>query len=116
MLRLLIDQNFNQIILRGLRQRIPALDAITAHQAGLSDAEDPDLLAWAAEEGRLLITHDHRTMRDHVADRLAAGEHIAGVVIVSRKLPFGRVIHDLEVIVMCSSEDDWRDVLRHLPL
>jgi hypothetical protein len=43
MLRLLIDQNFNQIILRGLRQRVPALDAITAYQAGLSGAEDPDL-------------------------------------------------------------------------
>jgi len=116
MLPLLIDQNFNQIILRGLRQRIPDLDAVTAHQVGLSDAEDPDLLAWAAGEGRVLVTHDRRTMSDHVADRLAAGEHIAGVVIVSRKLPFGQVIDDLEVIVMCSSEDDWRDIVRHLPL
>jgi hypothetical protein len=31
-------------------------------------------------------------------------------------LPFGQVIDDLEIIVMCSSEDDWRDVLRHLLL
>jgi predicted nuclease of predicted toxin-antitoxin system len=116
MLRLLIDQNFNQIILRGLRQRIPSLDAVTAHQADLSGATDPDLLAWAADEGRVLVTHDRRTMSDHVADRLAAGEHIAGVVIVSRKLPFGRVIDDLEIIVMCSSQDDWIDIVRHLPL
>jgi predicted nuclease of predicted toxin-antitoxin system len=116
MLPLFIDQNFNQIILRGLRSRIPALDAITAHEAELSEATDPELLAWAASNGRIIVTHDHHTMPDHVADRIAAGEKVAGVVIVSRKLPFARVIDDLEIIVMCSSEDEWENVVRHLPL
>jgi len=37
-------------------------------------------------------------------------------VIVSRKLPFGRVIDDLEIIVMCSSNDEWENIVRHLPL
>jgi hypothetical protein len=31
MLRLLIDQNFDQDILRGLTHRIPNLDAVTAY-------------------------------------------------------------------------------------
>jgi predicted nuclease of predicted toxin-antitoxin system len=116
MLPLLIDQNFNQIILRGLRSRVPSLNAVTTHELGLSAASDPELLAWAAANNRVLVTHDHHTMPDHVADRIAAGERIAGVVIVSRKLPFVRVIDDLEIIVMCSSEAEWENVLRHLPL
>jgi hypothetical protein len=116
MLPLLIDQNFNQIILRGLRNRVPALDAVTAHGAGLSSASDPELLAWAAANDRVLVTHDHHTMPDHVADRIAARERVAGVVIVSRKLPYARVIEDLEIIVTCSSEAEWENVLRHLPL
>jgi predicted nuclease of predicted toxin-antitoxin system len=56
MLRLLIDQDLDQVILRGLLLRVPNLDVITAHQVGLSDASDPDLLAWAAEQTRIVVT------------------------------------------------------------
>ena len=62
MLRLLIDQDLDHVILRGLLLRVPNLDVLTAHQAGLSNASDPDLLAWAAEQERLIVTHDRRTM------------------------------------------------------
>ena len=50
MLRLLIDNDFNQIILRGLLRRVSGLDAVTAYEVGLSEASDPDLLAWAVEQ------------------------------------------------------------------
>ena len=49
MLRLLIDQDLDHVILRGLLLRVPNLDVITAHQVGLSNASDPELLAWACE-------------------------------------------------------------------
>lgn len=62
MLRLLIDQDLDQVILRGLLLRVTTLDVTTAHQAGLSDSSDPDLLAWAAEQARIVVTHDRRTM------------------------------------------------------
>ena len=62
MLRLLIDQDLDHVILRGLLLRAPNLDVITAHQAGLSNASDPELLAWAAEHERVIVTHDRRTM------------------------------------------------------
>ena len=44
MLRLLIDQDLDQVILRGLLLRVRGLDVVTAHQASLSDASDADLL------------------------------------------------------------------------
>ena len=78
MLRLLIDQDLDQVILRGLLLRVPNVDVITAHQAGLSDASDPDLLAWAAEQNRLIVTHDRRTMPSHAATRMARGETVSG--------------------------------------
>lgn len=116
MLSLLLDQNFNQIILRGLRARVQGLDAITAYEVGLSAVSDAELLAWADREGRLLITHDHHTMPDQVAERIAAGERTSGVLLVSRKLPIGQVIDELEIIVLCSQKPDWENMLRHLPL
>jgi hypothetical protein len=116
MLRLLIDQDFNHHVLRGLTARIPGLDAVTARQAGLSNAPDPDLLAWAASEGRLLVTHDKKTMPDHAADRLASGERIAGVLIVPGRPRITEVIDDLEIIVECSEAADWEGVIKYLPL
>src|SRR5918912_861949 len=116
MLRLLIDHDFDQDILRGLVRRVPDLDAMTAYQAGLSEASDPELLEWAAEEGRVIVTHDHRTMPNYAADRMAAGETVAGLIVVSRRLPISRVIDELEVIVSCSEAEEWENIIRHLPL
>jgi predicted nuclease of predicted toxin-antitoxin system len=116
MLRLLIDQDFDHDILRGLQQRVAELDAVTAHQVGLSATLDPELLEWAAKNKRILLTHDRKTMSDHAAERIAAGEKLAGVIIVPRKMPVGQAIDELEIIVVCSLEDEWNDAVRFLPL
>lgn len=116
MLRLLIDQDFDQDILRGLERRIPNLDAITAYEIGLSEAPDPELLAWAAEEDRIVLTHDRRTMPDHAAERIAAGEKMPGVFVVPRRLSLHEAIDDLEILVVCSLEYEWNDAVRILPL
>jgi Domain of unknown function (DUF5615) len=116
MLRLFVDHDFNENILQGLRQRVPELEAVTARDYRMSRSPDPDLLARASEEGRLIITHDQRTMPGHVADRIIAGENVAGVVIVPQDLPIGRAIDDLEIIVNCSSADEWINIIQRLPL
>jgi hypothetical protein len=116
MLRLLIDQDLDHVILRALLLRVQNLDVITAHQAGLSNASDPELLAWAAEQERVVITHDRRTMPYHATSRIARAEKIAGIIIVSRQLPLSRVIDDLEIIVSCSDMIEWENIVKHLPL
>jgi predicted nuclease of predicted toxin-antitoxin system len=73
-LRLLIDQDIDHDILRGLIRRIPQLDAVTAFEGGMSEATDPELLTWAAQEGRIIITHDRTTMPTHAASLMGEGE------------------------------------------
>lgn len=116
MLRLLIDQDFDQDILRGLLRRVPDLDAVTAYEVEMSEAEDPALLAWAAEAGRVIVTHDRRTMPAHAARRLAAGNDFSGVIVVSRRIPLSTAIDQLEITVMCSEPDEWQNLIRHIPL
>jgi predicted nuclease of predicted toxin-antitoxin system len=62
MLLLAADENFNGNIVRGLFRRQPTLDLIHLQDVGLSGAEDAAVLAWAAQEGRALLTHDVSTM------------------------------------------------------
>jgi predicted nuclease of predicted toxin-antitoxin system len=56
MLRLLIDENLNQRILRGLKLRLPDLNYVLAQDAGLTGLPDPEVLAWAAEHQLILVT------------------------------------------------------------
>ena len=116
MLRLLIDQDIDHDILRGLIRCIPQLDAVTAFEIGMSEATDPELLTWAAQAGRTIVTHDRTTMPTHAADLMNEGKNIAGVFVVLRSLPLRQVIEDLELMITCSENDEWVNVIRYLPL
>ncbi len=62
MLRFVADENFNQNIIRGLLRRKPDIDIVFIQNVGLSGANDPTVLEWAAQEGRVLLTHDVSTI------------------------------------------------------
>ena len=64
----------------------------------------------------MLVTHDRRTMPAHAATRLAAGDQIAGVLVVSRRTSVGAAIDELEIVVVCSEPEEWRNLVRHIPL
>lgn len=115
MLRLLVDQNFDHDILRGLLLRVPLLDAVTTSDVGMGEASDPELLTWAAREARILVTHDLSTMPAHAADIMIAGDNIAGVIVAHPRIPLRRVIEDLELIISCSENYEWMNTIRYLP-
>src|SRR5688572_11085079 len=102
MFRLLTDEDFNGDILRGLLARVPGLDVVRAQDIGLSGAPDPDVLARAAAEGRILLTHDRKTMVGHACARVADGEVMPGVLLISQRAAIGQAIHDLETVLACS--------------
>ncbi|HEY0545863.1 MAG TPA: DUF5615 family PIN-like protein [Pyrinomonadaceae bacterium] len=112
----MIDQDIDHDLLRGLIRRIPQLDAVTAFEIGMSEATDPELLTWAVRAGRIIITHDRKTMPAHAADLINEGEHIAGLRVVLRSLPLHQVIEDLELMIICSEHNEWVNVIRYLPL
>jgi predicted nuclease of predicted toxin-antitoxin system len=89
MLRLLADENFNDDIVRGLLLRQPDLDLVRTRDVSLSSAEDPDILACAAENNRIVLTYDRATMSDFAYERVAAGESMPGVFILNDRFPVG---------------------------
>lgn len=116
MIPLLIDENFDQRILRGLRLRMPQLDYLIVQEIGLSGLDDPALLEWAAAKGRVIVTHDVNTMTTFSSDRLKESLPMPGVIIVPEELSIGRAIDDLETIVECSLVDDLENQIQYLPL
>jgi hypothetical protein len=116
MLRLAADENFNGDIVRGLRRRNPELDIVRVQDAGLSGADDPSVLEWAAQEGRVVVTHDISTLARHAFERSAAGRPMPGVFAVRSWGPIGAAIEDLLLLAECSLDGEWESQVRFLPL
>jgi hypothetical protein len=116
MLRLAADENFNADIVRGLLRRLPGLDIVRVQDAGLSGADDPVVLEWAAREGRIVLTHDISTLVSFAFEGAAAGRPMPGVFAARSSGPIGSTIEDLVLLAECSVHDEWEGQVRFLPL
>ena len=116
MIRLLVDEDFNNDILRGLRRRVPDLDAPRVQGLGLAGADDEAVLAYAALENRIVLTHDVSTLVGSAYRRIGDGEPMPGVIAVAQSTLARVVIDDLVLVLACSTIEDWRDQVRYLPL
>jgi hypothetical protein len=116
MLRLLVDENLNHRILRGLKLRLPDFDYVMAQDVGLKGLPDPEVLVWAAERQLILVTHDLKTIPRYAYARITAGEIMPGVIAFSESLPIGQAIEELATIIECSDQSEWQDQIIYLPL
>jgi hypothetical protein len=114
--RFLADADLNKAIVSGVLRREPTLDFLTAGAAGLSRLTDPEILALAAGQGRVIVSHDVGTMPAHFRDFKKAGKHSAGLFLVPQSLDIGVAIEELLLIWLASESSDWEDRLEWLPL
>lgn len=116
MARFLADENFNNQIVRGIFRQSPDIDIIRVQDVDLSGADDPTVLAWAAQEGRIVLTHDVATMTTFAYQRIQAGLSMPGLFEVSRRVLVGLAIEEIILIAECSIEGEWEGQVRFLPL
>lgn len=116
MLNLLSDENFNGDIVRGLQLRQPQLNLLRVQDVGLQEVDDPTILAWAASNNRILLTHDRATMPDFAYQRLIKGEKIAGLFVLNDRMPVRQAIDELLLLINCSEQKEWEGVVLYFPL
>ena len=109
------DADFNHKIVLGLRRREPSVDFLGADAGGVVGMADPDVLRIAAESGRILVSHDRKTMPAHFARFLKQGSS-PGVIIVSQDLDLGAAIEDLLLIWAATDAEEWTEHLGFVPL
>lgn len=116
MIQLLIDENVSGAIVRGLRRRVREADLLRVQDVGLLGADDPVILAWAADHRCVVLSHDRRTMAHFANERIRAGLSMPGVLLLPSDLSIGQAIEDLELILRCSVSSDWDRLATYLPL
>lgn len=116
MLRLVADEDFNNDILRGLLRRQEALDLVRVQDVGLRQADDDTVLAWAAHNKRLVVTHDANTMTRAAYDRAVQGLPMPGLIVVVSTSSLHQAIEDPLLLAECSGDDEWAGQVVHVPL
>lgn len=65
--------------MRGVLRRKPDADIVRAQDVGLSGADDPSVLEWAAQQSRILLAHDVSTITRYAYEQVEAGQEMPGV-------------------------------------
>lgn len=92
-MRLLLDEHLDSRVAVELRRRGHDVVAVT-ELLDVAGREDRDLLAWARDAGRVLVTYDVRGFAPLVAEHQVREEPLAGVIFLSSKrYPQGRQGH-----------------------
>jgi predicted nuclease of predicted toxin-antitoxin system len=96
--RFLADHDFDERIARGLVSKEPAIDLVRARDLGLQRAADDAVLAFAASDNRVVVSHDIHTMTAAAIARIVAGSPMAGLIIVPQRAKIGPFIDELRLI------------------
>jgi hypothetical protein len=89
---LLFDEHVGRLFREQLRQSAPhvRLFAVGHDIAPPLGTPDPDLLIWIEAHRCLLVTNNRSSMPLHLADHLAAGRHVPGILQLPRQPRIGR--------------------------
>ena len=116
MLPLAADECLNGDIVRGLLRRQPNIDLVRVQDAGLGQTPDPEVLEWAAVEGRVLLTQDWDTMVGFAWQRVRAGQPMPGVIVRGKGVSVRQAIDELLIVSACGAADDFNNQVVYLPL
>jgi hypothetical protein len=114
--RFLADEDVRAGIIQGLRSREPAIDILDVKTAGLRGTKDTELLELAAQQGRIVISHDRETMIGYFRERLDSGKSTAGLFVVPQQPGAIReIIESLLLVWAASQAEEWRNQIAYLP-
>lgn len=114
--RFVTDEHIARGLISGLQRECDDIDIVRVQDVGLRTMDDPAILQWAADEGRVLITHDVRTMPDCANQRVASALPMPGVFVVPTVLPIGVAIAELALVAAASDSEEWANRVVYLPL
>ena len=110
------DNDLNQLIVTATFRKEPSIDFKTAQNSRLDHLDDVAVLRQAASEGRILVSHDKRTMPRHFASFLDEGNDSPGVLLViPQDAPLRSVVETLVLIWADNTPEDWQNAVTIIP-
>jgi hypothetical protein len=114
-IRFLADANLDQDIVSGILRREPDVDFERPQGVIPEGMPDPGVLAGAASRGRILVTHDIRTMPRYFGEFINDRD-CPGLILGPRSLSIGQAIEEILLIWNISEAEEWTNRFRRLPI
>jgi hypothetical protein len=110
------DNDLNRRIVAATFRKEPSIDFKTAQSAELDSLDDATVLRRAASEGRILVSHDKRTMPRHFASFLNEGNDSPGVLLViPQDASLRSVVETLVLIWADNTPENWQNAITIIP-
>ena len=109
------DADLREQIIWAVKRVAPEVDFQTANEAKLYGLNDQTVLAIAASQNRILISHDRRTMPYHFGEFIQ-NQKSPGVFIISQKFDMEKVVDDIVLIWSASKAEEWENIISELPI
>lgn len=114
-IRFQADADLRQAIVTGTLRRQPSIDFQSANEAGLEGVKDPEVLAIAARDSRVLVTHDRKTMPIEFGQFITS-QNSSGVLILAQNLPISEAIEAIILVWEASTAEEWINQIMTFPL
>jgi predicted nuclease of predicted toxin-antitoxin system len=83
--RFVFDQHVNARALRQLQAQ--GFDVVHVAEVGLSEADDPEIFAWAHDQGRIVVTRNYQDFAPLVSAHAERGLTVPGVLFIATSVP-----------------------------
>lgn len=113
-IRFQADADIDPDIRKGLLRREPSVDFQPAAGIIADGTLDPEVLAIAADDNRVLVSGDLRTMSVHFQDFIARGES-PGILLIPPSRSIGAAIEGLLFVWLNWTPVDLRNRVSWLP-
>jgi predicted nuclease of predicted toxin-antitoxin system len=113
-IRFQADADLHPAIGRGLIRTEPTIDWRPAQKYIPDATPDPEVLQLAADDGRVLVSRDAKTMPHHFA-AFVKTRSSPGVVLIPTSLTIGAAIEELLTLWLSWSAEDIENQLWWLP-
>lgn len=114
-IRYLADENLRRSIVLGVKRREPSVSFLGAHEAGTVAKDDLTVLQVATDQGRILVSHDLRTLPEHFRQFVAC-QSSPGVFLIPQYVPLSPAIEELLMLWVASEAEEWQNQVHYLPL
>jgi hypothetical protein len=94
-IRFQADADLKHAIISGTLRRTATIDFRRAEAVPLEGLEDPIVLSLAAEDGRVLVSHDVNTMESHFRQFIRSKKSPGIILIPQQGVSIGQVIESL---------------------
>jgi predicted nuclease of predicted toxin-antitoxin system len=105
--RFVFDQHVNAPALRQLRES--GVDVVHVAEVGLNEADDPDILAWATERDRIVVTRNYRDFAPLVDAYARRGIDFPGVLFYATSVRHSDVGHHVRALLQWIDETGQAD-------